>query len=98
MTTTSQGLNAPFAIARYREGATTRLGVVAGEVFAAGDHLNDLPMLQTRRARWLAAPSNAVEPVKAAVLAQQGFFSRFSHGGGVAEGLELCLHVAAGKQ
>ena len=31
MTTTSQGLDAPFALARYREGATTQLGVVAGD-------------------------------------------------------------------
>ena len=94
---------ARFCHAAYDKGTalaevSRRLGVVAGEVFAAGDHLNDLPMLQTHRARWLAAPSNAVEPVKVAVLAQQGFVSRFSHGVGVAEGLEHCTYEAAGKQ
>ena len=75
-----------------------RLGIVAAEVFAAGDHLNDLPMLRTQCARWLAAPSNAVEPVKVAVLAQKGFVSQFSHGAGVAEGLVRCFDATGGKQ
>ena len=89
---------ASFCHAAYDKGTalaevSRRLGVVADEIFAAGDHLNDLPMLQTHRARWLAAPSNAVGPVKDAVLAQQGFVSQLSHGLGVAEGLERCLNA-----
>jgi len=70
---------------------TRRLGLSPEAVFAAGDQLNDLPMLSRRYARWLAAPGNAVEPVKQAVREQDGHVSDLSHGNGVAEGLEICL-------
>jgi hypothetical protein len=66
-----------------------RLGVSADGVFAAGDHLNDLPMLQPRHARWLAAPVNAIPEVKAAVQRHGGHVSTLPHGEGVAEALEL---------
>jgi hydroxymethylpyrimidine pyrophosphatase-like HAD family hydrolase len=65
------------------------------ETFAAGDHLNDLPMLSRDHARWLVAPDNAVDTVKAAVRRQNGYVSRLSHGHGVADGLEFCLKRAA---
>ncbi len=65
-----------------------RLGVPADAVFAAGDHFNDLPMLETGRARWLAAPANAVPQVKQAVRRQGGHVSGLPHGDGVAEALE----------
>ncbi len=68
---------------------------VAGDVFAAGDHLNDLPMLNSNYARWLAAPQNAIEPVKDAVTRQNGFVSSLLHGEGVAEGLAHQLNLAA---
>jgi hypothetical protein len=65
-------------------------------VFAAGDHLNDLPILSRQYARWLAAPGNAVEPVKQAVRRQSGYVSGLSHGDGVADALEFHLkHLAA---
>ena len=70
---------------------TRRLGLTPEVVFAAGDWLNDLPMLSRRYARWLAAPANAVEPVKQAVRDQDGHVSDLLHGHGVAEGLEACL-------
>ena len=70
---------------------TRRLGLNPEVVFAAGDWLNDLPMLSRRYARWLAAPDNAVEAVKQAVRQQEGFVSKLSHGEGVVEGLEYCL-------
>ena len=73
---------------------TRRLGLSAEAVFAAGDQLNDLPMLSRRYARWLAAPSNAVELVKQAVRKQDGHVSDLSHGHGVAEGLQACLACA----
>ena len=41
--------------------------------------------------RWLAAPDNAVEPVKEAVRQQEGYVSELPHGDGVAEGLEFCV-------
>jgi hypothetical protein len=65
------------------------------EIFAAGDHLNDLPMLSQDHARWLVAPANAVDAVKAAVRRQNGYVSRLPHGYGVADGLEFCLKRAA---
>jgi HAD superfamily hydrolase (TIGR01484 family) len=71
------------------------LGVQPEEIFAAGDHLNDLPMLSQDHARWLVAPANAVESVKAAVRRQNGYVSRLPHGHGVADGLEFCLKRAA---
>jgi HAD superfamily hydrolase (TIGR01484 family) len=70
---------------------TRRLGLTPEVVFAAGDWLNDLPMLSRRYARWLAAPGNAVEPVKQVVREQGGHVSDLLHGHGVAEGLEVCL-------
>jgi len=73
---------------------TRRLGLGPEMVFAAGDQLNDLPMLSRRYARWLAAPDNAVEPVKQAVREQGGHVSDLPHGDGVAEGLEFCLRNA----
>jgi hydroxymethylpyrimidine pyrophosphatase-like HAD family hydrolase len=73
-----------------------RLDLPTDQVFAAGDHLNDLPMLSRQYARWLAAPANAVEPVKQAVRRQQGFVSDQSHGHGIAEALQYHLHAARG--
>ncbi len=72
-----------------------RVGIGAEAVFAAGDHLNDLPMLSTTRARWLAAPANAVSPVKEAIRRQHGFVSDRRAGEGVAEGLRHCLVEAS---
>jgi hydroxymethylpyrimidine pyrophosphatase-like HAD family hydrolase len=91
---------ARFSHATYNKGTalaelTRRLGLSAGEVFAAGDHLNDLPMLDARFARWLAAPANAVPLVQATVREQQGFVSELNCGLGVAEGLDACLRAAA---
>jgi hypothetical protein len=63
-------------------------------VFAAGDHLNDLPMLRRQRAHWLAAPANAVPQVREQVHEQQGFLSGKPCGLGVAEGLHWCLKQA----
>ena len=87
---------ARFSHADYNKGTalaelTRRLGLSCDEVFAAGDHLNDLPMLRTIYARRLAAPGNAVLEVKAAVRRQDGFVSELFHGHGVAEALARCL-------
>jgi len=70
---------------------TRQLQLTAGEVFAAGDHLNDLPMLSRRYARYVAAPSNAVEVVKAAVKREGGYISEASHGVGVASAIKYYL-------
>ena len=98
LTVVRNDVYARFCHAAYNKGTalaelTRRLGCTRDEVFAAGDHLNDLPMLSCSYARHLAAPANAVEAVKAAVRRQGGFVSELSHGAGVAEGLEF--HLAA---
>ena len=66
---------------------TRRLGLRRAQVFAAGDHLNDLPMLSNRYARCLAAPANAIDAVKQTVRSQNGDVSALSHGSGVADAL-----------
>lgn len=74
------------------------LGLKADQVLAAGDHLNDISMLNRRFARYLVAPANAIPEVKKLVLEQGGFVSERPHGHGVAEGLQLALEKAgAGK-
>ena len=70
---------------------TRRLGLTSAQVFAAGDHMNDLPMLSRAYARFLAAPGNAVEKVKEAVRRQEGYVSELCHGDGIAEALALRL-------
>jgi hydroxymethylpyrimidine pyrophosphatase-like HAD family hydrolase len=68
-----------------------RLGLRAGDVFAIGDHLNDLPMLSSQYAAFLAAPANAVPPVKEAVRREGGFISSRTHGHGVTEAIKYYL-------
>jgi hypothetical protein len=75
----------------WRNYAPARL---SPERFLLPETLNDLPMLSLRHARWLAAPGNAVAPVKQAVREQGGHVSELPHGDGVAEGLEFCLASA----
>jgi HAD superfamily hydrolase (TIGR01484 family) len=97
LTVVRNDVYARFSHDAYNKGTalaelTRRLGLSAESVFAAGDHLNDLPMLTRNHARCLAAPSNAVEAVKAAVRDQAGFVSALSHGRGVAEGMRHFLN------
>jgi HAD superfamily hydrolase (TIGR01484 family) len=94
LTVVRNDVYARFSHQAYNKGTalaelTRRLGLSADEVFAAGDHLNDLPMLSRRYARWLAAPGNAVEPVKSAVLEQEGYVSELTCGAGVAEAMNF---------
>lgn len=55
--------------------------------FIAGDHWNDLPMLQRGLGRWLVAPENAMPEVKAAVLGAGGWVIPARAGRAVAAGL-----------
>lgn len=67
------------------------LGVERKSILAAGDHLNDIPMLSYAYAGCLMTTANAVEEVKHHVRKQNGYVSHASHGLGVLEGL---LHFA----
>lgn len=68
-----------------------RLNIPPERVFAAGDHVNDLPMLHPQHARHLAAPANAVPEVQAAVRRHGGYVSEQDCGAGVEEALRRIL-------
>jgi HAD superfamily hydrolase (TIGR01484 family) len=69
-----------------------QLGIKREEIFAAGDHLNDIPMLSGEFARCVAAPENAIAAVKELVRRQNGYISHQPWGHGVARGLEHYLN------
>jgi hydroxymethylpyrimidine pyrophosphatase-like HAD family hydrolase len=71
------------------------LGVSPQETFVAGDHLNDLPMLQGERAAWRAAPANATRAVREVIRDQGGYLSPFNAGEGVTDALRWCLKAAS---
>lgn len=85
---------------RYNKGTALaeiarHLGLTTDQIFAAGDHLNDLPMLSREFARWLVAPANAVPPVKEAIRSQGGYLSPLAAGLGVEDGLRRALASTA---
>jgi hypothetical protein len=87
---------ARFSHAGYNKGTALaeiarQSGISRERVFAAGDHLNDLPMLCGDFARCVVAPDNAVPLVKEAVRRQKGYISHQPWGHGVARGLEFYL-------
>lgn len=100
LTVVRNDVYARFSHANYNKGSALGeiarlLGISAECIVAAGDHLNDLPMLSTRYAKWLIAPGNAVPAVKHAVRTQQGMISASLHGQGVYDGLQRLLQRAA---
>jgi hydroxymethylpyrimidine pyrophosphatase-like HAD family hydrolase len=91
---------ARFSHLAYNKGSALaeiarHLGVGPEGIVTAGDHLNDLPMLSSEYARWLIAPSNAIDAVKEAVRRQDGFVSEEACGHGVLRGLERILERTA---
>ena len=74
------------------------LKIPCSRIAAAGDHLNDLPMLSTKYAHWLIAPGNAVPLVKEAVRRQHGHVSDENCGHGVAQGLRSLLKSLTANQ
>lgn len=58
------------------------------EIFAAGDHYNDLPMLDGMYARWVMCPSNAVPVVQETVRKAGGYVAKGRCSTGVVEALE----------
>lgn len=69
-------------------------GISRDEIFAAGDHFNDLPMLDGRHAAWVACPGNAVEAVKRTVSEVGGYVAEGHCSAGIVEALE---HFRAGR-
>ncbi len=96
LTVVRNDVYARFSHLSYNKGTALReiarqLGIASEHIFAAGDHLNDLPMLSLDFARCLVAPDNAVPQVKESVRRQNGYISHQPWGHGVARGLEYYL-------
>jgi hypothetical protein len=96
LTVVRNDVYARFSHKSYNKGTALaevarQLGIAREAIFAAGDHLNDLPMLTGEFARWVAAPDNAVPAVKETVRAQNGYVSHQPWGHGVARALEHFL-------
>lgn len=68
-----------------------RWNVSREHILAAGDHLNDLPMLRQEYAQHLVTNANAIPAVRDIVRRQNGFVSALACGHGVANGLEFYL-------
>ena len=85
------GVYLRFSDSKFSKGSALEelarlLELNASHCFAAGDNHNDLSMLDTRVARMIACPGNALPPVKAHVQKQGGF---------VAEGIASCGMIEA---
>src|SRR5256885_2214834 len=68
--------------------------VPRANIFAAGDHHNEISMLNGQVAAMPACPANAIEEVKAAVREAAGYVAKREHGAGVHEAL---LHFLNGS-
>ncbi len=85
-----------FCHADYHKGAAleelSRLTEIPREaIFAAGDHHNDISMLDGRYAALPACPANAIAEVKEAVRRAGGWVAAKEHGAGVHEALRYFL-------
>ena len=69
-----------------------QLDIPRGGIFVAGDHWNDLSMLQPELAEWLVSPSNSISEVLTHMERIDGFIAPSECGEGVLEGLEWALH------
>lgn len=81
-----------FCHADYHKGAALGelqrlVGISAEQTFAAGDHHNDLSMLDGQYAAMPACPANAIDEVKTAVRNANGFVAESCCGAGVYEAL-----------
>jgi hypothetical protein len=85
-----------FCHADYHKGAALAelarlINIPRENIFAAGDHHNDIPMLTGEFAAMPACPANAIEEVKTAVRDAGGYVAKRQHGAGVREALEFFL-------
>ena len=86
-----------FCHADYHKGAALAelarlIDVPRENIFAAGDHHNDISMLNGEVAAMPACPANAIEEVKTAVRDAGGYIANQNHGAGVREALEFFLN------
>src|SRR5438874_1713011 len=86
------GVYLRFCHADYHKGAALAelarlLDVVRENIFAAGDHHNDVSMLDGRFAAMPSCPANAIPEVQHAVRNAGGYVAQKGHGAGVHEAL-----------
>src|SRR5262249_40067655 len=86
------GIYLRFCHTDYHKGAALAelarlIQVPRYNIFAAGDHHNDISMLDGKVAGMPSCPANAVAEVKDAVRAAGGYVARQDHGAGVHEAL-----------
>jgi HAD superfamily hydrolase (TIGR01484 family) len=91
-----------FCHAEYSKGAALGelgrlLGVSSDQIFATGDHHNDIPMLDGKSARWIACPANSAEAVKETVRNAGGYIAKGSCSHGVVEALRHFLNGGTAK-
>ena len=96
LTVVRNDVYARFSHRAYNKGTALaeiarRLGISRDQIVAAGDHMNDLPMLTREHAGWLIAPANAIEAVKRQVIENDGYVSRLPCGLGLVQGLEMFM-------
>jgi HAD superfamily hydrolase (TIGR01484 family) len=82
-----------FCHADYHKGAALAelarlIDVPRENIFAAGDHHNDISMLDGKVAAMPACPANAIPEVKDAVRQAGGYIAQREHGAGVQEALQ----------
>lgn len=63
------------------------LEITRADIFATGDHHNDIPMLDGRFAKWVACPGNSAPEVKKIVRAAGGYVARGTAGDGFVEAI-----------
>jgi hydroxymethylpyrimidine pyrophosphatase-like HAD family hydrolase len=83
-----------FGHSEFHKGSTlgrlsTYLGIPASRIFAAGDNLNDLPMLHPDVAAYLACPGNSHPAVQERILQHGGYIAQAPTGQGLAEALRF---------
>jgi HAD superfamily hydrolase (TIGR01484 family) len=81
-----------FCHANYHKGAALAelarlIDIPREKIFAAGDHHNDISMLDGKVASLPSCPANAIPEVKEAVLGANGYVAQRNHGAGVHEAL-----------
>src|SRR5213080_2409713 len=83
-----------FCHADYHKGAALAelarlIDIPRENIFAAGDHHNDISMLNGQVAAMPACPANAIEEVKAAVREAGGYLAKREHGAGATSAVTL---------
>lgn len=97
------GIYLRFCHADYHKGAVLAelarlIDVPRDNIFAAGDHHNDVSMLDGKVAAMPSCPANAIHEVQNAVRNADGYVAQQEHGAGVYEALRYFADGKSGKR